>query len=98
VIINTDMQLTGELHTIRAHLLHYSSLLQDFRKAVDFIKRIPNPAMESQPEADRIFSRKSIEKECDNLLTEIERLDSSRNMQDKRLKNVMNLVSYFASI
>lgn len=86
------MFLTHQLHIIRAHHLHYSSLLEDFSKAVQFIKDTPNPAMDSLPEEERVFSGKLLQKECDHLLIEIERLEMGRKMQDKRLKNVMNLV------
>ncbi|KAJ7757026.1 hypothetical protein B0H16DRAFT_1662496 [Mycena metata] len=75
-VINTsDLLLTRELHIIRAHHLHYSALLEDFRKA-----------------EERAFSRGLLERECKNLLSEISRLELGRSMQDKRLKNVMNLV------
>ncbi|KAK1236101.1 hypothetical protein PQX77_000691 [Marasmius sp. AFHP31] len=86
------MQITRSLHIIRAHHLHYYSLLEDFRKAVLFVRHTPNPAMDSESEELRTFSKKLLEKECDTLLSEIGRLEMGRNMQDKRLKNVMNLV------
>ncbi|KAK7441985.1 hypothetical protein VKT23_016263 [Stygiomarasmius scandens] len=91
---SSDMALTRILHIIRAHHLHYSSLLEDFRKSVLFILNTPNPAMDAKSigDKDRIYSRKLLEKECNNLLTEIERLEQARDMQDKRLKNVMHLV------
>jgi hypothetical protein len=92
-VINTsDLDLTRELHIIRAHHLHYSALLEDFRKAVDFVRDTPNPAMDALSEEEREFSRGLLERECKNLLSEISRLEGSRSMQDKRLKNVMNLV------
>ncbi|KAF5390536.1 hypothetical protein D9757_002594 [Collybiopsis confluens] len=91
-MIEHDMDLTRSLHTIQAHLLHYSSLLEDFRKSIKFIVDTPNPAMESIPEEERLMSRKLLEKECSNLLIEVERLEKSRLMQERRLKNVMNLV------
>ncbi|KAF5343049.1 hypothetical protein D9758_011150 [Tetrapyrgos nigripes] len=89
-----NMHLTRSLHVIRAHHLHYSSLLEDFHKSVEFIWKTPNPAMDdpSIPENVKIYSRKLLEKECNNLKIEIERLEAMRSMQDKRLKNVMNLV------
>ncbi|THU97656.1 hypothetical protein K435DRAFT_662456 [Dendrothele bispora CBS 962.96] len=98
VMETSNMYLTRGLHVIRAHHLHYSSLLEDFRKAVLFIRNTPNPAMESSKVKDeeREYSSKLLEKECTNLLLEIERLEASRSMQDKRLKNVMNLV--FSSV
>ncbi|KAL0068934.1 hypothetical protein AAF712_003927 [Marasmius tenuissimus] len=92
VLQTSNMQITRSLHIIRAHHLHYYSLLEDFRKAVLFVRHTPNPAMDSQSEELRNFSKKLLEKECDTLLSEIGRLEMGRNMQDKRLKNVMNLV------
>ncbi|KAI3608815.1 hypothetical protein WG66_003813 [Moniliophthora roreri] len=92
VMTTSDMRMTQSLHIIRAHHLHYTSLLEDFRKSILFILNTPNPAMDSLPELDRAFSRKLLEKECNHLLSEIDRLEMGRMMQDKRLKNVMNLV------
>ena len=92
-VLNTsNMGITRRLHIIRAHHLHYSSLLEDYRKAVVFIRDTPNPAMESEPEDTKQMSKKLLEKECNTLLSEINRLEMGRNMQDKRLKNVMHLV------
>lgn len=98
VLTTSDMQLTQELHVIRAHHLHYSSLLEDFEKTVKFIQNTPNPAMDSDliSEAERRESAKLLKRECENLLSEIDRLEMGRDMQDKRLKNVMNLV--FSSV
>ncbi|KAG6829922.1 hypothetical protein H0H92_002945 [Tricholoma furcatifolium] len=96
VISTSDMALTQELHIIRAHHLHYSSLLENFEKTVKFIKETYHPGMDSVPEAERKYSAKLMERECNNLLSEIDRLDMGRKMQDKRLKNVMNLV--FSSV
>ncbi|KAJ7481617.1 hypothetical protein FB451DRAFT_1236610 [Mycena latifolia] len=96
VITTSNLLLTRELHIIRAHHLHYSALLEDFRKAVDFVRETPNPAMDACPEEERVFSRNLLERECKNLLGEINRLEMGRRMQDKRLKNVMNLV--FSSV
>ena len=88
-----DIKMTRELHIIRAHLLHYESLLDDFSKSVKFVLDTPNPAMESVEESQRLRDRQLLEKETKNLQIEIERLQMSRSMQDKRLKNVMHLVS-----
>jgi len=92
VIDTNDTQITRELHIIRAHLLHYESLLEDFKKSVKFTLDTRNPAMESVDEDQREKDRNLLEKESKNLLIEIERLQMSRSMQDSRLKNVMNLV------
>jgi len=88
------MQLTRELHIIRAHHLHYTSLLDDFSKHITFIRDTHNPALERLSDEERHFSRTIIERECVNLLTESERLKAELHMQEHRLKNVMSLVSY----
>lgn len=87
------MSLTSELHVIRAHQLHYSSLLASFAKTVEFIRDTENPALTSMKDDERALAEGMMKRECAMLLHEIRRLDMSRKMQDKRLKNVMNLVS-----
>lgn len=86
------MHLTQELHVIRAHHLHYSSLLEDFRKTIEFIRDTENPALASLEEDEQKRSRDIMARETSNLLGEVERLEKGRRMQDRRLKNVMNLV------
>lgn len=49
--------------------------------------------MDAADEEETEASRALLKRECDNLLSEIARLEMSRGMQNKRLKNVMNLVS-----
>lgn len=87
--------MTNELHVIRAHQLHYSSLLESFRKTVQFILDTPNPALAGMDKTESDLTKGMLERECRMLLNEIRRLDMSRKMQDKRLKNVMNLVGDF---
>ena len=87
------MALTRELHTIRAHHLHYTSLLDDFEKHITFIREAHNPALDHLSAEDQHFSRKIMKRECANLLTESKRLKSDLHMQERRLKNVMGLVS-----
>ncbi|KAF9045252.1 hypothetical protein BJ165DRAFT_1346493 [Panaeolus papilionaceus] len=98
VMTTTEMHLTHELHTIRAHHLHYTSLLDDFSKHVIFIRDTPNPALQgyNTPEQDKSFNKAIMERECFTLLSEIKRLQSDLNMQERRLKNVMGLV--FSSV
>ena len=88
-----NMEVTRQLHTISAHLLHYTSLLEDFQKSVTFIFETGNPAMESVSEDERKLSRTHLENECKNLSMQITRLEMSRAQQEKRLTNVMHLVS-----
>ncbi|KAJ3576809.1 hypothetical protein NP233_g148 [Leucocoprinus birnbaumii] len=94
VLENTNLDFTQELHRIRAHLLHYTDLLADFRKTVEFVQETQYPALDDEecftPE-ERKESVDLMEKECKNLLNEIARLDMARKMQDKRLTNVMQL-------
>ncbi|KAF8809597.1 hypothetical protein BYT27DRAFT_7187347 [Phlegmacium glaucopus] len=92
VVATTDFNLTQELHVIRAHLLHYSSLLEDLRKTVDFVQTTPNPALDSLTPEELGPSRTLLERECDNILSEVDRLEKERSMQERRLSNVMNLV------
>jgi len=94
VISTAEMPLTQELHVIRAHHLHYLSLLEHYAKHVTFIQNTSNPAMDALDEKERKSSKKLLDRECDNLLNEIKRLDSELSVQERRLKNVMALVSY----
>ncbi|KAJ7654800.1 hypothetical protein B0H17DRAFT_1021771 [Mycena rosella] len=100
VMATTDMTLTQQLHVVRAHLLHYASLLEDFRKTVVFVAQTPNPVLEHVSEthsAEEItFVTELMRRESTNLLNEIARLEQNRTMQDSRLKNVMNLA--FSSV
>lgn len=94
IIRTNDMNLSTELHVIRAYLLHYESLLVDFEKSVLFIRDTPNPAAAAgiHPLEEQKTEKNLLDKECKNLLDEIERLERSRDMQNKRLKNAVNLV------
>ncbi|KAJ6460942.1 hypothetical protein C8R45DRAFT_794377, partial [Mycena sanguinolenta] len=97
VITMTDMTLTQQLHVVRAHLLHYASLLEDFRRSVVFCAQTPNPMLEHASDTETIASVKArMRSESQNLLDEIERLEQNRKMQEKRLKNVMDLA--FSSV
>ena len=88
------MLLTRELHVIRAHHLHYLSLLDHYTKHITFIRDTPNPAMDGVNEEDRLSSQKLLNRECETLLNEVKRLNSELSTQERRLKNVMALVSY----
>jgi hypothetical protein len=95
-VINTnDVALTYELHVMRAHLLHYTSLLRDFTKSVEFLCDTPNPAMDSEDidDATRVADKDLLHKECGNLLSEIHRLEMQRQTLDDRVQNVQKLVS-----
>ena len=50
--------------------------------------------MDGLDEEDRLSSKKLLNRECDNLMNEINRLNSELSTQERRLKNVMALVSY----
>ncbi|KAF8902609.1 hypothetical protein CPB84DRAFT_1678779 [Gymnopilus junonius] len=96
VISTAEMPLTRELHIIRAHHLHYQSLLDDFSKHIAFIQDTHNPALDHLSKADRDFNKRIMDRECANLLTEAKRLNAELHMQERRLKNVMGLV--FSSV
>ena len=97
VLSTSSLEATQELHNIRAHQLYYASLLEDFRKTVKFIRDTRNPAIDSDgiPAATRARNAELMERECSNLMDEIDRLDLSRKMLDKQLRNVMNLVGAY---
>ncbi|KAG1896166.1 uncharacterized protein F5891DRAFT_1193400 [Suillus fuscotomentosus] len=98
VLQTNNLELTRELHILQAHLLQYQSLLHNFEVSVQFITKTHNPAMDSSnfsPE-ERKESRKLMEMESENLLSEIDRLERRRAMLGNRLKNVMDLA--FATV
>ena len=92
------LDLTQELYIIRAHLLHWSSLIDDLRKSVVFLDGHRNPAMNEKfnTKAEIEISNHQFQKEIGNMKMEIDRLEKARDMQDKRLKNAMDLVSLAA--
>ena len=92
VITTSEMPLTQELHVIRAHHLHHTSLLEDLRSSVRFVCETINPAMESLSDEERALNSQILSRECAHLSREIDRLEMESKMQDSRLKNVMNLV------
>src|SRR5258705_4261823 len=98
VMITTDIKLTHELHVIRAHQLHYTSLLDDFEQHINFITKSSNPMLENSrfTDQDRTYSKDTMRSECRNLLIEIERLKKGLKIQQKRLTNVIGLVCSFS--
>jgi len=57
-----------------------------------------NPALDSISPEERDFSVTLLKRECDNLLDEVDRLEREREMQSRRLSNVMHLISSTANI
>lgn len=96
VLSTNDIQLTRQLHIVQAHLLHYRSLLQAFRKSVEFVRDTRNPAVSVLGKQEQYESAQILQREADNLLSEISRLESLRMIQSDRLKNIMDLA--FASV
>lgn len=92
MLLTNDSHLTTELHTIQAQLLHYASLLEDFKKSVTFVRNTPSPVLESHEFIDsaRRDTNKLMRKECDNLLSEIDRLGF-------QLRNITDLVRVLAA-
>ncbi|KAG2116434.1 cora-like Mg2+ transporter protein-domain-containing protein [Suillus discolor] len=86
-----NIALTHDLHVLEARLLHYQSLLHGFEVSVKFIETNLNPAMEGATAEERMESDALMKKECDNLLSEIDRLERRRMMLSSRLKNAMEL-------
>jgi hypothetical protein len=97
--------MTHELHSIRARLQFYTSLLVDFKKSIEFVKATPNPSLGTvavgddddsensrEPERRKTLSQEIMDRECNILLSEVNRLERSRHLMELRLKNVMALV------
>ncbi|KAG1763114.1 hypothetical protein EDD22DRAFT_526563 [Suillus occidentalis] len=89
------------LHSLQAHLLQYQTHLHDFEKSVTFLKENPNPALEPEVEGDtakELMEREKelMDRECDNLLSEITRLERKCKMFVDRLKNATDLA--FAAV
>lgn len=93
MLSTAEMPPARELHVIGVYHFYYLSLLDQYTKHVTFIRNTPNPAMDALNEEERVLSQELLNKECDNLLNEIKRLQSDLDMQKQRLKNVMGLVS-----
>ncbi len=103
VMSTNDPEMTHELHVIRAHILHYESLLSDFRKTIQFVEKIHNPALVNTTVPPSSSSatilnggngewKDLLDKECEHMLSGVDRLQEALQMHDKRLRNVMNLV------
>ena len=93
MISHNQIKLTHRLHVIRAHLLHYESLLDNFKKSVEFVRDTPNSSMVHAQQTGMDKSSVLLKKECNILIEQIERLEKGRQMQDMRVQNVMALVS-----
>ncbi|KAJ6551647.1 hypothetical protein B0H19DRAFT_1264300 [Mycena capillaripes] len=75
VIETTDLKLMQQLHGLRAHLMYYASMLEEFRKSVMFVAETSNPMLEHMSDTHSLET---------TFVKELLRRDS-------RLKNVMNL-------
>ncbi|KAG1885543.1 hypothetical protein F4604DRAFT_1878208 [Suillus subluteus] len=86
--------LNHSLHSLQAHLLQYQALLHDFEKSVAFVLETPNPAMEDSE--NRATTEELMQRECKNLLSEVDRLHRRCSMFISRLKNAIDLA--FATV
>ncbi|KAG1811017.1 hypothetical protein EV424DRAFT_1542734 [Suillus variegatus] len=86
--------LNYTLHSLQAHLLQYQTLLHDFELSVTFVMESPNPAMENSH--NKGTTEELMERECKNLLSEIDRLHKRCSMFINRLKNATDLA--FATV
>ncbi|KAG1883345.1 hypothetical protein F4604DRAFT_1920551 [Suillus subluteus] len=96
VLQTNNTELTRDLHVLQAHLLHYQSLLHNFKVSVQFIAKTHNPAMESSDIYELHESKELMKTESENLISEIDRLEKRRAILTNRLKNVMDLA--FATV
>ncbi|KAG1807461.1 uncharacterized protein BJ212DRAFT_1303431 [Suillus subaureus] len=86
--------LNYNLHSLQAHLLQYQTLLHDFEISVTFVMETPNPAMEDSKNWGT--TEELMQRECKNLLSEIDRLHRRCSMLISRLKNATDLA--FATV
>ncbi|KAG2368838.1 hypothetical protein BDR07DRAFT_1268949, partial [Suillus spraguei] len=86
--------LNHSLHSLAAHLLQYETFLHDFEKSVKFVMETPNPAMEDL--GNRDTTEQLLQRECKNLLSEIDRLRRRCSVLLSRLKNATDLA--YASV
>lgn len=83
-----DVQLSPQLHAIRAHLTYYDDLLDEFLQSLDFIGRVGV----AKNRDDTELGEELLKKELQTLESQVKRLKRQRDMQDSRLSNVMKLV------
>ncbi|KZV92283.1 hypothetical protein EXIGLDRAFT_718560 [Exidia glandulosa HHB12029] len=86
-----DMNLAPQLHAVRAHLLHYDELLEEFEMSLAFLGEVGISQHETD-ETTAAAAKKLLKKELSTLSLQVARLRRQRNMQDSRLNNVMKLV------
>jgi hypothetical protein len=93
-IVRSPVEYSYYLQVLQGRLLHYESLLDGYQASVSFIEKTPNPAVESLGtyEAQRMASNELMKKECENLLSEINRLEKRRRTLTNQLKNLLDIV------
>lgn len=91
--------VTTKLHRIRGQLLSYAPLLTDLKDSVTFIleKSSPEEGTAKSKRAKRKARNPLLKEECDCLIKEIGKQNSSRDAPDKKLENIMNLVIIVSS-
>ena len=73
-LIDTGIRrINQDLHIIRASQLHYTSLLDDARKTVEFIRKHKNPAMDSgKLTSEKELNDMFLERERDHLILDLD--------------------------
>ncbi|KAH8828166.1 hypothetical protein DL96DRAFT_1602057 [Flagelloscypha sp. PMI_526] len=94
VLQTNDIHITRQLHVIRAFLLHYQNLLEQFRTSVEFIVDTPNPVFHLDVERAKTLdpnevTRRKTSKQC--LGKGIKRLEKNVGMYNARMANVVDL-------
>ncbi|KZV83553.1 hypothetical protein EXIGLDRAFT_728203 [Exidia glandulosa HHB12029] len=92
-----EIEITHELHGIRSALLLYHRRLKDFHNSVDFILKHPNPAFAGDS-PDMLKSQGLMTRECEYLLSEVERLQDTRDMCQQRVDNTVELVYHTLTV
>jgi len=94
-ILKSPAEHSCYLQALQGRLLQYESLLDSYQASVSFIEKTPNPVVGSLGtyEAQRKASNELMKKECENLLSEIGRLEKRRRTMKNRVKNLLDIVN-----
>ena len=77
--------------------MHYELLLRDFQRTILFVQDTPFPSLENPEiytEEERLRNEEIMKREIGNLLSQLQRLESSRGAYEWKLRNVMDLVAF----
>lgn len=93
VITANDLEMTNELHVIQAHLLHFESLLEDFKLTIEFVLNTPNPAMDKVERSLDGTDGDEVEVDLEEAEFEEKRREFSRRLLHRESHNLLSEVA-----